>query len=127
MFLLNFFLSPVGKIVGYVLGGLAAIGIVWGIITYHDSQVKKIALYEYNKRQLEQTIKDKADEVLKLQNLNNYQNDLLSTVQKQNDEVNKGTDNIKTYLSTLPKSDPSVDPVSPVILETLKKLKELDK
>ena len=118
-----FLLSPLGKIALYVAGALAAVGIIWGAIAYHDSQVKKEALYRYNQAQLQQTVKDQADQINRLGQINTTQQTVINDVNTKNDALVQKTDDISTYINN--QTALSGDAAAPVLVETLKRLKEL--
>ena len=119
--LLAFIASPLGKIAGYIIAGLSAIGIIMAVLHYHDNQVKELAQYQYNQIQLEQTVKDQQNEIVKLQQLNDTRNQIIDDLDKKNKDLLSKTNDIDNYLN----NTKSTDPVSPVILETLKKMKGL--
>lgn len=121
--MLAFLVSPLGKIALYVAGALAAIGIIWGAIAYHDSQVKKEALYQYNQKQLEQTVKDQADQLDRLNQINNEQQKTVDDVNTKNNAVSQKTSEIENYINN--QTALSGETPSPVIVETLKRLKDL--
>jgi len=120
--MLAFLLSPLGKIAMYVVAGLTAITIVWGAVAYHDSQVKQMATYEYNQKQLEQTVKDQADQISKLRQTDVDQQAIVDAVSQKNNDLNQKTDAINNYISNQPADK---NAVSPIIIDTLNKLKVL--
>lgn len=123
--LFSFISSPIGKIVSWAIGALAAAGILWGIVAYHDSQIKKEALLQYNQTQLQQTIKDQATAFDHLKQMTIQQQVVVDEANDKSLELNKKTDAIADYINAQPVSP--TDTVSPILLETFKKLKVLDK
>jgi hypothetical protein len=119
-----FLLSPLGKIALYIAGAVAAIGIIWGAIAYHDSQIKKEALFKYNQTQLQETLKDKADELNRLGKIDDAKDSIIIDTNNKNQIIKEKTDAINDFITQ--RSDASNTPVDTTIIETLKKLKELD-
>jgi predicted negative regulator of RcsB-dependent stress response len=57
--MLAFLLTPFGRIVGYVAGGIMLAGLVFGWYELKIHEAKKEALASFNQMQLEEVIKEK--------------------------------------------------------------------
>jgi len=77
--ILGVFTGPFGTILTYLVGGLAIAGTLFTILKVHDHNIRVAALESFNKAQMEQTLKDKADMEAKLKKIE----DMAGSVAKQ--------------------------------------------
>lgn len=118
----SFLSSPVGKVVGIVGLVIVGLGIAWGALKIHDASVRREALLEYNKKQLEQIIKDQQEQQRRWDNLEkNILPKLYADISKEIESTQKKVDDVEAYLnsSEVLKNDRAA---SEILKETLKRL-----
>lgn len=118
---ISFLLSPSGKIVG-VIGLIITLIIgAWGIIKVHDAGVRREALENFNKQQLEIALKSQEDFNRQTRILQETQNRLVESLSKSLQETERAVSGVDDYLSSAEAKKNNKD-ASIVIKETLKRL-----
>lgn len=107
------------KIIGWVTGLGGALTALWLSIT---GEIKREAQLDFNNKQLEQVIKDRADLAKKLDDLQVAQKQILDGLELKNRDLDARIANIDQYIHTQ-----KAQPVSPVIKETVRRLRRLQK
>jgi 2',3'-cyclic-nucleotide 2'-phosphodiesterase (5'-nucleotidase family) len=117
--ILSLLSGPLGKIVGYAALALAA----WGAYELWEYKTEQKALTEFNRRQVEQVLKDKE---LLLEQLKKNQ-ELTELMQKQLRETNEQLDQKIKVVEDFLNSEEAIKqdrPASPLLKDTIKKLRE---
>lgn len=129
-FLSSLLTSRVGV---YLLTGVTVVSFVFGlyfVYSIHINDIKKSArqeaLLEYNSKQIEETMKSQNEFIKKLKEINDIQNDILKKLEVQKELIIKQHSEIESYLNS---EDAKKDDreSSPVLKNTIKKLKEIKK
>jgi hypothetical protein len=118
----TFFTTPFGKVVGILGAVIIGLALAWGALKIHDAGVRREALLEYNKRQLEQVIKDQQEQKRRWDNLEqNVLPKLYEDISKEIENTQKKVDDVEAYLnsSEVLKNDRES---SEILKETLKRL-----
>lgn len=116
------FTNKIGQFVGIaLLLGLLSVG-VWGWMKIHDMNVKSLALAEFNKAQLEQTVKDLKDFTSKLDDLNKKAEESTRLLQEKNAELDNLSKSLVEKLAKLPIKGKD-NAAHPLLQETIKGLR----
>jgi uncharacterized protein HemX len=119
--LLAFFESPLGKLAGYAIMIVLAIGVTVGGYFVWRNHIQNQAMQVFNQQQMEQATKDRADFQKKLQQIDTLQNQILDNLQKQIDTAKNESDAIQEYLDS--DQAKSIDrPSSEILKETIRRL-----
>ncbi len=105
------------KIIGWITGLGGALTALWLSIS---GEIRREAQLDYNNKQLEQVIKDRADLAKKIDELQIVQKNILDGMQLKNRDLDSRIANIDQYIHSQ-----KAQPVSPVIRETVKKLRKV--
>lgn len=118
---IKFFTSPVGKIVGVVL----LIGFVYlsfiGYLKIRDAAVRREALLEFNKKQMELVIKEQQEQKKRWEEFEQRVSKLFTDITKELENTQRSVDNVEAYLNS-PEANRDDRPSSEVLKETLRRL-----
>src|SRR5205085_6497766 len=88
----KFIESPLGKVASYIIGGVMLAGVLLGLLKVHDNGVKNAALEDWNKKQLEQVVKDNQKMAQQLSDIQDIQAKIVLKVGVKNAAVKKTSD-----------------------------------
>ncbi len=107
------------KIIGWITGLGGALTALWLSIS---GEIKREAQLDFNNKQLEQVIKDRAELAKKLDELQAVQREIQQGLELKNRDLDARIANIDQYIHTQ-----KAQPASPVIRETVRRLRKLQK
>jgi hypothetical protein len=119
--IISFLLSPSGKIVGVI--GLIITLIIGAMVLLkvHDNNIRREALENFNKQQLEMALKSQEDFNRQTRILQETQNRLVESLSKSLQETERAVSGVDDYLSSTEAKKNNKD-ASIIIKETLKRL-----
>lgn len=119
--LFSFLSSPIGKIVGIIALVFTLAGMAWGMLKIHDSGIRRAALAEYNKQQLEIVMKEQENFNRQNRILQETQIRLMEALAKKMEETDRRVADVGEWLSSAEarKADRAA---STVLKETLRRL-----
>jgi uncharacterized protein YlxW (UPF0749 family) len=121
--MITFFLtSPIGKFVGII--GLLAFLVVsaWGALKIHDAGVRREALLDFNKKQMELVIKEQQDQKQRWENFEQtILPKLFEELSKEISNTQKKVDDVESYLNSS-EANKNDRPSSEVLKEILRRL-----
>jgi len=121
--LLAWFASPLGRILSWIVGALAAAGVVAGVYFAWKDAIKAQATAEFNKKQLEQVVKDQqtmADQLAAIAKLREEGENELKT---QLEAIDASTKKIEEWLNT-PEAKAKDRDSSDILKEVIRMLSE---
>lgn len=121
--MLSFLSNPVYKLISQIGLGFAVLVAIYIGIKIHDSNIKSLALQEFNKAQLEETLKNQKEYIDKLNRIEEAQILISKEMSVQKSKLTSSLSDIEVYLSS-PKIRASSKQVSPIIQYTINKLRE---
>ena len=121
--MLSFLSNPVYKLISQIGLGFAVLAAIYIGIKIHDSNIKSLALQEFNKAQLEETLKNQKEYIDKLNRIEEAQISISKEMSLQKSKLTSSLSDIEVYLSS-PKIRASSKQVSPIIQYTINKLRE---
>lgn len=121
--MLSFLSNPVYKLISQIGLGFAVLAAIYIGIKIHDSNIKSLALQEFNKAQLEETLKNQKEYIDKLNRIEEAQILISKEMSVQKSKLTSSLSDIEVYLSS-PKIRASSKQVSPIIQYTINKLRE---
>jgi uncharacterized transporter YbjL len=121
--IISFASSPIGGLVSKIIGGIALAGIVFGLYSMHNAGIRREAIAEHNRRQLEQVVLDQERFIRELQSVNNLQLETLGALQRQNDIVTSRLRRVTQYLES-PQAQAGNRPSSDVLRNTVRQISE---
>lgn len=121
--MLSFLSNPVYKLISQIGLGFAVLVAIYIGIKIHDSNIKSLALQEFNKAQLEETLKNQKEYIDKLNRIEEAQISISKEMSLQKSKLTSSLSDIEVYLSS-PKIRASSKQVSPIIQYTINKLRE---
>lgn len=121
--MLSFLSNPVYKLISQIGLGFAVLVAIYIGIKIHDSNIKSLALQEFNKAQLEETLKNQKEYIDKLNRIEEAQILISKEMSAQKSKLTSSLSDIEVYLSS-PKIRASSKQVSPIIQYTINKLRE---
>ena len=119
MFFASLLLGPFGKLIGYGMGILTVLGILFGLWKMHDAEIKHEALLEFNAAQLKQTIADQATFQKQLADLKTKGDQLESENADLAKKIDEKTADVQTWLG----SQVDTNKLDPIFNKTLKRLR----
>ena len=119
--ILKFVASPGGTIAAYLVGALFAIGTLAALYKMHNDGIRREALAEYNKTQLEETVRNQKEFILTLKKIGELQQEAVIKLDKNNKLIDERIGKVEDFLNSeeAKKSDRSA---SSVLRETLRQL-----
>jgi hypothetical protein len=123
LFFASLLLGPFGKLIGYGVGIMAVLAILFGLWKMHDAEIKHEALLEFNAAQLKQTIADQAIFQKQLADLKTKGDQLESANADLAKKIDEKTANVQTWLG----SQIDTNKLDPIFNRTLKKLRGIVK
>jgi hypothetical protein len=121
--IISFVSSPIGGLVAKVLGGFLLLGIVLGLYKIHNDGIRREAMSEHNRAQLEQVVTDQRRFIQQLEAVNNLQLEALGALQRQNDTLNARLRRVTDYLNS-PQAQANNRASSEVLRNTIRQLGE---
>lgn len=121
--MLSFLSNPVYKLISQIGLGFAVLVAIYIGIKIHDSNIKSLALQEFNKAQLEETLKNQKEYIDKLNRIEEAQISISKEMSLQKSKLTSSLSDIEVYLSS-PKIRASSKQVSPIIQYTINRLRE---
>lgn len=121
--IVSFISSPIGSLISKIVGGIALIGIVLGLYSMHNAEIRRQAIAEQNRRQLEQIVTDQQRFIRELQAINNLQLETLRALERQNEMVSTRLRRVTQYLES-PQAQNANRPSSEVLRNTIRQLSE---
>lgn len=121
--MLSFLSNPVYKLISQIGLGFAVLVAIYIGIKIHNSNIKSLALQEFNKAQLEETLKNQKEYIDKLNRIEEAQILISKEMSVQKSKLTSSLSDIEVYLSS-PKIRASSKQVSPIIQYTINKLRE---
>lgn len=121
--MLSFLSNPVYKLISQIGLGFAVLAAIYIGIKIHDSNIKSLALQEFNKAQLEETLKNQKEYIDKLNRIEEAQISISKEMSLQKSKLTSSLSDIEVYLSS-PKIRASSKQVSPIIQYTINRLRE---
>ena len=118
---LKFVSSPGGTLAAYAVAGLLAVGTLGLMYKLHNDGIRREALANYNKTQLEETVKNQKETIDLMKRIETLSNETSAALIKQREEIDLKMSEIKDYLDT-PEAKTSDRGASKVIENTLRKL-----
>ncbi|MDR3547030.1 MAG: hypothetical protein P4M11_01920 [Candidatus Pacebacteria bacterium] len=124
-FLISLLAGPLGSIIKWGLGIIAAVLIVWGGLAYYKHEISAGDLAKYNQAQLEQIITDQKTQAAQLQTIQDNQKKISDDLAKANEVIQGKYAPITDWLNspTVQKED-SV--ASKLLTDTLNKMKDVN-
>ena len=119
--ILKFVASPGGTLAAYAVAGLLAVGTLGLMYKMHNDGIRREALSQYNKTQLEETVKNQKETIVLMKRIETLSNETSAALIKQREEINLKLGEIEDYLDT-PEAKKSDRGASKVIQNTLRKL-----
>lgn len=119
--IISFVSSPIGGLVAKILGGFFLVGILLGLYKIHNDGIRREAVAEQNRRQLEQVVTDQRRFIQQLEAVNNLQLETLGALQRQNDSLNARLRRVTDYLNS-PQAQTNNRPSSEVLRNTVRQL-----
>ena len=119
--LLVFIKTPLGKIVGTIalIGFLYVAAIT--TIKVHDARIKREAMNEFNRKQLEVTIKAQQEFIAATKRIETLGQTAIEELKKQKEELDKKFSDIEEYLNS-PEVKQQDKGSSPILKETIRRL-----
>lgn len=114
--------TPLGRIVGIAVLISALVASAWVALKIHDAGIRREALLEFNKKQMELVLKEQQEQKQRWDNLEqNILPKLFENIQKEIEATQKKVDGVEAYLnsSEAAKND---RPSSEVLKEILRRL-----
>ena len=120
--MLAFLITPIGKVVG----GIALISFLvlsgWGLLKMRDASVRREALLEFNKKQMELVIQEQQEQKQRWENFEqNVLPKLFENISKELENTQRSVDSVESYLNS-PEANKSDRPSSDILKETLRRL-----
>jgi hypothetical protein len=120
--MLAFLVTPIGKVVG----GIALISFLvlsgWGLLKMRDASVRREALLEFNKKQMELVIQEQQEQKQRWENFEqNVLPKLFENISKELENTQRSVDSVESYLNS-PEANKSDRPSSDILKETLRRL-----
>jgi hypothetical protein len=120
--MLTFLLSPVGKIVGSIALVLFLIATGWGLLKMRDASVRREALLEFNKKQMELVISEQQEQKRRWENLEqNILPKLFESITKELENTQRKVDGVEAYLNS-PDAKKNDRESSEILKEVLRRL-----
>lgn len=119
--IIAFFAGPLGTIAGYVAIAAVAIG---GYLYWEHSVAQEAAqkaINDFNRKQMEQVIKDKEALAEQLREVSRLQQEAIQEAQRKAQEVDAKLKEVDDFLRS-PEAVKQDRPASPLLRETIKKL-----
>jgi hypothetical protein len=99
--LFSFFTSPLGKFVGVALLVGFLILSAWGALKMRDANVRREALLEFNRKQMELVLKEQQDQKMRWENFErNVLPKLFEDITKEIQNTQKKVDDVEAYLNS---------------------------
>jgi uncharacterized protein HemX len=114
---ISFLSGPLGKVVGYAALALG----IWGAYELWEYKTEQRALSEFNRKQLEQVLKDKEKYIRQLEETRKIVEDVTRQVREANEQLEKTTKTVEDFLNS-PEAIKQDKPASPLLKETIRKL-----
>lgn len=120
--IISFLTSPIGKVVGIA----ALIGFLilsaWGALKIHDAGIRREALLEFNKKQMELVLKEQQEQKKRWENFEqNVLPQLFESVKKEIQDTQRKVDDVEAYLSS-PEAAKNDRQSSEILKEVLRRL-----
>lgn len=120
--MIAFLLTPVGKFVGGLALVLFLIAAAWGALKLRDASVRREALLEFNKKQMELVLQEQQEQKKRWDNFEqNVLPKLFENISKEIENTQRSVDNVESYLNS-PEANRADRPSSEVLKETLRRL-----
>lgn len=120
--MLTFLFTPAGKIVAGVALVTLLIATGWGALKLRDASVRREALLEFNKKQIELVVKEQQVQKQRWENFEqNILPKLFENISKEIENTQRSVDNVEGYLNS-PEANINDRPSSEVLKETLRRL-----
>jgi Sec-independent protein translocase protein TatA len=120
--LFKFFSSPIGKYIGMALLVGYLIAMVWGALKLRDSGVRREALMEFNRKQMELVLQEQQEQKKRWENFEqNVLPKLFESITKEIQDTQKKVDSVEGYLSS-EEANKEDRPASEIIKEVLRRL-----
>lgn len=119
---ITFLTSPLGKIVG-IAGLIAFLALsAWGALKIHDAGVRREALLEFNKKQMEIIIREQEEQKKRWSNFEQViLPKLFENISKEIENTQKKVDGVEAYLNS-PEANKSDRSSSELLKEVLRRL-----
>lgn len=117
-----FLTSPIGKIVG-IIGLVAFLAIsAWTALKIHDAGIRREALLDFNRKQMELVIKEQQAQKQRWENFEqNVLPKLFEEISKEIADTQRKVDGVEAYLNS-PEASKNDRPSSEVLKEILRRL-----
>lgn len=114
--------TPLGRVVGIAtLIGILFVA-AWGALKIHDAGVRREALLEFNKKQMEQVLKEQQEQKQRWENFEqNVLPKLFENISKEIQDTQKKVDGVEAYLNS-PDANKNDRPSSELLKEVLRRL-----
>jgi Sec-independent protein translocase protein TatA len=120
--LFKFFSSPIGKYIGMALLVGYLIAMVWGALKLRDAGVRREALMEFNRKQMELVLQEQQEQKKRWENFEqNVLPKLFESITKEIQDTQKKVDSVEGYLSS-EEANKEDRPASEIIKEVLRRL-----
>lgn len=120
--MIAFLFSPLGKIVATIAAVLVVIGMAWGALKIHESNIRREALLEFNRKQMELVIKEQQEQKQRWENFEqNVLPKLFESITKELQDTQKKVDGVEAYLNS-PDAAKNDRPSSEILKEVLRRL-----
>ena len=120
--MLEFLLSPIGKIVGYAVGILTLLGLVFGFYEIKIAEAKAEALATFNQQQLTQALADEQTYMKQMQTLEADKEAIQARNILLNGEIKDQADSASHIITN--SKDTQTDPLFNEVLKELKGAKK---
>ena len=107
-------------IVYIIIAGLSIAGII-GYLAIWRHNIRQQAMLEFNNKQLEQVVKDQQNVIKQLKDIENIQQNVVDSLNKNNEDLNNRLSNLETYLNS-DEANKDSRPSSKVLKNTIKEL-----
>lgn len=118
---LGMFSSPFNKIISIISIVIIGLGIFWGWMKLHDATVRREALENFNKQQLEIVIKEQQEFNRQTRVMQETQTRIVEALAKKIEDTEKKVSSVEEFLSS-PEAKKEDREASKVLKETLKRL-----
>lgn len=121
--ILAYLATPLGKIIGIIGAVLVAAFLIFMTVKIHDAGVRRQALAEYNKSQLEQALEEQRQTIQKMVELQELNRKIIEELNRQREENDAKMRAIEEYL-TSEDAKRADKPASELLRETVRRLRE---
>lgn len=121
MWFLNLISGPAGKLLGYIIGGAAILGVISYLWISYKGNIEENARLKQQNNQLQQTVKEQNKSIEHLQNLQKIQDSVTTELEKKNQQIDDKHRSLESYLNGA-EAQKENRPSSNILKQTIKEL-----